>query len=128
MVSRPRHQREKPGTRQCRAPGFGEAWSMTGYLKFAVTVASALSVIVHVVDVPVQAPDQPIHGCPASGFAVSVIVVPEANDVPAMLCVTVPLPVVRTVSFTVVGVVVVPPPVTVPPPPVAVPQIGRAHV
>ena len=46
------------------------------YLKFATTERFEFIVTVQVLAVPLQAPDQPIHGEPTSGVAVSVTTVP----------------------------------------------------
>ena len=58
----------------------------------AVTDLSLFMVRVQVAEVPVQAPDQPIHGEPGSGVAVSVTTVPAGYEEAAGLAVTVPLP------------------------------------
>ena len=58
-------------------------------------------VSVQVREVPVHAPAQPIHGDPGSGVAVKVTTVPAAKDAPVGLVVTVPFPVLPTVSLKV---------------------------
>ena len=82
-----------------------------------------MSTNVHVVDVPEQAPPQPVKVTPGSGVAVNVTLVfagklaeqpaPVPQEMPEGLLETVPLPARESVSFT-------PEPVPPPPPPVAV--------
>ena len=79
--------------------------SGTTALKVAVTDAFAVRVRLHGL-VPEQAPDQPLKVNPAAGVAVSVTLVPLANDavqvvpqlIPLGLLVTVPLPVPASVT------------------------------
>ena len=52
--------------------------SGAAYRKFAVTEVSLVMVTFVGLAVPVMAPDQPIQGEPAAGFAVSVTTVPDA--------------------------------------------------
>jgi hypothetical protein len=46
--------------------------------KLAVTLAALFSVTVHVSELPVQAPLQPVNVAPGCGVAVSVTSVPES--------------------------------------------------
>lgn len=68
-----------------------------------------------VLDVPVQAPPQPIQGCPGSGVAVSVTTVPLAKLVATGFVETVPLPFLLMLILKLVAA----PPPPPPPPPVA---------
>ena len=63
--------------RQCPS-SFVQGRYAVGYLKLAVTDRFAFMVSVMVFDLLVLAPDQPIHGEPASGVAVRVTTVPGA--------------------------------------------------
>ena len=75
-----------------------------GYRKLAWMLVSAFTAIVHVSDVPEQAPPHPVHVDPGSGVAVNVRLVPCANfdeqllplrnpqPIPAGLLTTVPFP------------------------------------
>ena len=67
----------------------------------AVTLLLPSMVTVHVVDVPVHAPDQPVSVEPAVGVAVNVTVVPAVKLVPAGELVTVPLPVPALLTLNV---------------------------